>query len=206
MATIATQRIPAHKLGARTIGLVLAAVTGIAAGTAVMVETITSDRETADRTASASFLVEGVQQSRAINESVSNPTSPAESGRSARIKTATKWMEGLAAGLILPRDVTLRLQQQQPKVARIVMAGWLASSSVNQGVLDARALNAPAAVEAESVTHGPLAGIADARTLNESYVVTKYSPSLKAIHDSRALNEPHVASPRMCTSPTVDDC
>ena len=141
MGTIATQRIPAHKLGARTIGLVLAAVTGISAGTAVMVETITSDRETADRTASASVL--GVQQSRAINESVSNPTARAESGRSARIKTATKWLEGLAAGLILPRDVTLRLQQQQPKVARIVMAGWLASSSVNQGVLDARALKAP---------------------------------------------------------------
>jgi len=43
---------------------------------------------------------------------------------SARLRTALSWVEGLAAGQILPTDVTNRLGVQEPRTARIVMAAW----------------------------------------------------------------------------------
>jgi hypothetical protein len=43
---------------------------------------------------------------------------------SPRLRTALRWVEGLATGLILPTDVTGRLAVQKPKMARIVTAAW----------------------------------------------------------------------------------
>jgi hypothetical protein len=40
------------------------------------------------------------------------------------LQEAEAWIEGLAAGLILPSDVTSRLAVQDPRTARIVMAAW----------------------------------------------------------------------------------
>jgi len=40
------------------------------------------------------------------------------------LQEAGTWIEGLAAGLILPSDVTSRLAVQDPRTARIVMAAW----------------------------------------------------------------------------------
>jgi hypothetical protein len=40
------------------------------------------------------------------------------------LQEAGTWIEGLADGLILPSDVTSRLAGQDPRTARIVMAGW----------------------------------------------------------------------------------
>jgi hypothetical protein len=60
------------------------------------------------------------------------------------------------------------------------------------GVLDARGLNpseAPAESVGTAVSDASLAGIADARALNEYRGVTATSPSLQAIGDARRLNE-----------------
>lgn len=43
---------------------------------------------------------------------------------STRLRTAVSWVDGLAAGLILPTEVTNRLALQRPALARIVMAAW----------------------------------------------------------------------------------
>ena len=40
------------------------------------------------------------------------------------LQEAGTWIEGLAAGMILPSDVTSRLAAQDPRTARIVMAAW----------------------------------------------------------------------------------
>jgi hypothetical protein len=93
--------------------------------------------------AASSFSVEGVQQARVLNESPTASSIENHSPRGGRIEMATRWLQGLADGTILPSDVTSRLQFQHPKVARIVMAEWSASSSVHKGVHDARALNKP---------------------------------------------------------------
>jgi len=46
-------------------------------------------------------------------------------GRPARVERVTSWLEGLATGTILPSDVSGRLQQQDPQLARAVMAAWV---------------------------------------------------------------------------------
>jgi uncharacterized protein (DUF2237 family) len=50
--------------------------------------------------------------------------SDADTDGSARLQRAVGWMGGLAAGLILPSDVTSRLRAQDPKLAKVVMAAW----------------------------------------------------------------------------------
>jgi len=39
-----------------------------------------------------------------------------------RHRRALSWLNGLATGLILPTDVTVRLQSQDPQLARLVLA------------------------------------------------------------------------------------
>ncbi len=43
---------------------------------------------------------------------------------SPRDQRALSWLNGLASGLITPTDVTGRLHQQDPKLARMVMTAW----------------------------------------------------------------------------------
>lgn len=43
---------------------------------------------------------------------------------SPRLQRAVSWLEGLAGGIILPSDVTGRLHEQAPNLARLVMAAW----------------------------------------------------------------------------------
>ncbi|MGA9161788.1 MAG: hypothetical protein WB297_13115 [Actinomycetota bacterium] len=40
------------------------------------------------------------------------------------LQEAGTWIEGPAAGMIVPSDVTSRLAVQDPRTARIVMAAW----------------------------------------------------------------------------------
>ena len=44
-------------------------------------------------------------------------------GRS-ELDTKVAWVHGLASGLVLPSDVTMRLSAQNPEVAEAVMAAW----------------------------------------------------------------------------------
>ena len=46
------------------------------------------------------------------------PVAPTE------LKTAVGWLDGLAAGLILPSDVASRLDTQHPEMAKVVRAAW----------------------------------------------------------------------------------
>lgn len=41
-----------------------------------------------------------------------------------RIRSAVSWLNGLASGLILPTDVTVRLRQQDARLAKDVMGAW----------------------------------------------------------------------------------
>ena len=53
-----------------------------------------------------------------------------------QFKTAVAWVEGLAAGFILPSDVTSRLDMQDPEMASVVRAAWSdLRSSDSQGRL-----------------------------------------------------------------------
>ncbi|HZA39851.1 MAG TPA: hypothetical protein VFA00_04420 [Actinomycetota bacterium] len=110
--------------------------------TALFLTSAPNETKSADE-ATSSFSFEGVQQARLLNGSPAASSIENHSPRGGRIEMASRWLQGLADGTILPTDVTSRLQLQHPKVARIVMAAWSASSSVHQGVLDARALNEP---------------------------------------------------------------
>jgi hypothetical protein len=51
-------------------------------------------------------------------------TPNADTVRSARLDKTVAWFDGLAAGLILPSDVTSRLATQDPAMAEAVMAAW----------------------------------------------------------------------------------
>ena len=54
-----------------------------------------------------------------------------------RLGTAVAWIDGLAAGFILPSDVTSRLDTQDPRMAKVVRASWNdLRSSGNQARLD----------------------------------------------------------------------
>jgi len=46
------------------------------------------------------------------------------SGGSVRLHEAMRWVDGLAAGLILPSDVTARFEAQDPRMAKGVLAAW----------------------------------------------------------------------------------
>jgi hypothetical protein len=206
MATVATQRIPRNN--AWKIGMLLAGA-GIVA--VLTFQVATSGTEPAGKTAgTASLSLEAVGQSRLLNESVGSSSIENLSPRARRNETANRWLQGLAAGTILPSDVTSRLQHQQPKVASIVLEARSASSSAYRGVLDARALNAteaPAGAAGTRVINARLAGIADARALNEYRGATAEASSLQAIADTRALNESSVvATPQKCTLSTIDGC
>ena len=50
--------------------------------------------------------------------------SDADTVRSIRLQRALGWVDGLAAGLILPSDVTSRLEAQDPRMAKVVMSAW----------------------------------------------------------------------------------
>ena len=53
-----------------------------------------------------------------------------------QLETAVAWVDGLAAGFILPSDVTSRLDTQDPEMARVVRAAWSdLRSSGSQGLL-----------------------------------------------------------------------
>ena len=53
-----------------------------------------------------------------------------------QLETAVAWVDGLAAGFILPSDVTSRLDTQDPEMARVVRAAWSdLLSSGSQGLL-----------------------------------------------------------------------
>jgi hypothetical protein len=60
--------------------------------------------------------------------SVSRPS--AEEVRPTVLQTATGWVDGLAAGLILPSDITSRLAVQDPDTAKVVVAAWSDLSSL----------------------------------------------------------------------------
>jgi hypothetical protein len=46
------------------------------------------------------------------------------SGSAIRLQESLRWVDGLVAGLILPSDVTSRLQAQDPRMAKVVMSAW----------------------------------------------------------------------------------
>jgi hypothetical protein len=209
MGTVATQRIPRPRSNAWNIAMLLVAGAGVV--TVLTLQIGTSGTEPAEKAAAtASFSLEAVEQSRVLNESVGSSSIENHSPRASRIEAASMWLQGLADGTILPSDVTSRLRHQQPKVARIVLEAWSASSSAYRGVLDARALNAteaPAGSAGTRVINARLAGIADARALNEYRGATAEASSLQAIADTRALNESSVvATPQKCTLSTIDGC
>jgi hypothetical protein len=151
MTTIPTKRLWGFWLSSWTIGLLLLSAAGIVA--ALMVARVTSGTEPAVKTATASLSVDGVEQSRTLNAPATSPKAAITPLRLDGILAAralngpgvvtlkTRWLQGLATGLILPGDVTTRLQQQNPELAKTVMAEWRASQSPGHGVLDARALN-----------------------------------------------------------------
>lgn len=70
------------------------------------------------------------------SRSTTRPAPPAPAGvagsilPSTRLQAALGWVHGLAAGLILPSDVTSRLEVQDPKMAKIVMSAWADLTSV----------------------------------------------------------------------------
>jgi hypothetical protein len=88
-----------------------------------------SDRTGGPAATTSSFSVEGVEQSRALNESEGSTVIENRSPRARRIEMASRWLQGLADGTILPSDVTIRLQPQHPKVAKIVLEAWSPLSS-----------------------------------------------------------------------------
>jgi len=45
-------------------------------------------------------------------------------GNEGRLQEALGWLDGLAAGLILPSDVTSRMEAHDPRMARVVLAAW----------------------------------------------------------------------------------
>ena len=46
------------------------------------------------------------------------------SGSAIRLRKALSWVDGLAAGLIIPSDITSRLEAQDPRMAKVVMDTW----------------------------------------------------------------------------------
>ena len=52
--------------------------------------------------------------------SVSN----ADAVPSTRLQRAVRWVDGLAAGTILPSDITSRLEAQDPRMVKVVMTTW----------------------------------------------------------------------------------
>ena len=54
----------------------------------------------------------------------------AEEVRPPELHEATRWVDGLTAGLILPSDVTSRLAVQDPRSAKAVVAAWSDMSSI----------------------------------------------------------------------------
>ena len=44
--------------------------------------------------------------------------------RPTRVEREANWLKGLSTGMILPSDVTGRLEQQDPQLARAVMVAW----------------------------------------------------------------------------------
>jgi hypothetical protein len=57
---------------------------------------------------------------------VTRPGAPGGGGAAApkQLVTAVAWVDGLAAGFILPSDVTSRLDTQDPELAKVVRASW----------------------------------------------------------------------------------
>jgi hypothetical protein len=179
MTTIPTKRLWGFRLSSWTIGLLLLGAAGIVA--ALMVARVTSGTEPAVKTATASLSVDGVEQSRTLNVPATSPKAAITALRldgilaaralngSGVVTLKTRWLQGLATGLILPGDVTTRLQQH-PGFAKTVMAEWRASQSPGHGVLDARTLNKSEpptnSFTKKGVVEARLTGIADARALN----------------------------------------
>ena len=93
----------------RTTSLVIAAVAGCAA-LLILAVTLWSRGEPALRT----------------NHPAVSPAdvSNADGTGSGRLHEALGWVDGLAAGLILQPDVASRLQAQDPKMAKAVLAAW----------------------------------------------------------------------------------
>jgi hypothetical protein len=155
VSTIATQRVPSRRLSTRTIGLAVLAAAGLAAGTALMVQSLTSADETAGR-AATSFSVEGANHSRALNV-------PASSAKTA--STSFSLEAVLAARAVNEVEASI-----DPSIKAIIDGRALnevgsGTSRLNlEGIHDGRALNAP-----EQTAGSPssfLEPIEDVRALN----------------------------------------
>jgi len=61
-----------------------------------------------------------------VDQGVTHPGSieGARVERPTRVEREANWLKGLSTGMILPSDVTGRLEQQDPQLARAVMVAW----------------------------------------------------------------------------------
>jgi hypothetical protein len=123
--------VSAHKVGrlqptAWAFGVLTVLAAAITA--ALFLSYVPNESDRVGEATTSSFSVEGVEQSRALNESVVSTSIENHSPRARRIETASSWLKGIADGVILPNDVTLRLQQRHPRVAKIVIEAWSASA------------------------------------------------------------------------------
>jgi len=59
-----------------------------------------------------------------VTQTAGAPDAAVAPTASTRLATAVEWIDGLAAGHILPSDVTSRLDAQDPAMAKAVRAAW----------------------------------------------------------------------------------
>jgi hypothetical protein len=91
--------------------------------------------------ATAAVVVIGVVAAVAVASRGANETrGGAAPAAPTQLRTSMEWIDGLAAGHILPSDVTSRLSVQDPEVAGVVEAAWSDLRSSGNGARLQRAV------------------------------------------------------------------